>query len=1015
MKKVRPIIRYCVGFLVLSALTSEAFSQPSKITGRVTSEGVPLPGVSVKVQGKDREAVTNDQGVYAITAAVRDVLAFSALGYETKELTVDQLEKVDVELVPKVGELGEVVVVGYGTQRKSDVTNSVTTIDFEDLQNVPQANTMNMMAGRVAGLNVVQASGEPGDMDNEVTVRGVGTVNDASPLVIIDGIAADMQDFSVLSPNEIASVSVLKDASSTAIYGARGANGVILVTTKSPKEGRFRIALNSYYGFQDATEKPKFVNTWQWMTLHNEASNRELFPLRAIEDVRNGIYTDTFANNNVVKDVFRLAPQQSYNLSLSGGSKAIAFQGSVGYLDQEGILIGSNSNRINYRSNVVAEVSSRVKMGLNISGSTLKSHGSYGGTNGLMTNLYRNYPITPAKYANGDWGVYNLYNGTTLVPAPLYAQIGRTDLTDQRSNLIYFLEYKPLKGLNLKTQIGYSNRGQLTERFNPTYSYRAPDGTPAAMNNINTLINNEAKNNQLQLTTTASYLLNLKGGHRITLLAGHEYIDYDRATVQARGSNLPTNDHQVLSRATTDIGINGTKEEWRMQSFFGRANYAFQGRYFLEGNLRMDGSSRFPQNKQYILLPSVSGGWMVSNEQFFKDMNLAHVVDQFKIRAGWGRAGNDRMEPGTGQLGNYVHQQTLNLENYYYFGNDLYPGAAITAFANENISWESTTATGLGVDLTLLEKSLDITVDLYDRLTDGILFRVPLPPSFGDATPAIQNVAKVSNKGWEINASYRKSWADFFFQIGGNLSYNKNNVVSLRGEEALSSPFILREGEEFNSFYGLVYDGIIKDSTELATVPVLTRNGLEIGSMKFRDMNEDGKIDDKDRVVLGSSNIPYAYGINGTFAYKGFSVAFLLQGVKGKTIYVRDWGNRPGDGAVMNFWREWWDNRYDAVNNPQGSWPVLNRSAPGSGETSTFWLHDASYLRLKNIELAYSLPTTWLSRARIAHARIFVAGQNLLTFTPLIKQIDPERRANVSRNVSYPQLKVMTCGFNVSF
>ncbi|MFC3199828.1 SusC/RagA family TonB-linked outer membrane protein [Parapedobacter deserti] len=996
-------------------ITVPAHAQPRKVTGKVTAEGAPLPGVSIKLHGKSQEAVTDDQGVYAISAAANDILIFTALGYEKKELAVGQGDRIDVELIPKVGELGEVVVVGYGVQKKSDVTNSVSTVDFEDLQNVPQANTMNMLAGRVAGLNVVQASGEPGDNNNEVTIRGVGTVNDASPLVIIDGIAATMQDFSVLSPNEIASVSVLKDATSTAIYGARGANGVILVTTKAPKEGRFKVAVNSYYGIQDATEKPKFVNTWQWMILHNEAANRELYPQWAIDNVRNGIYTDTFANYNPVDDVFRLAPQHAHNLNLSGGSKAISFQGSVGYLDQEGILIGSNSDRFNYRSNAVAEISAAVKMGLNISGNTLKSHGSFGGINGLMTNLFRNYPITPRNYANGDWGVYNLHDGRTLIPAPLYAQIGRTDAKERRSNIIYFLEYKPIRGLNLKTQVGYTSRNQMTERFNPTYSYNAPDGTPAAMNNINTLINNGAEDNQLQTTTTANFSQAMRGGHRITLLAGHEYIDFNRSTMQARGSNLPTNDHQVLSRATTDISINGTKEGWRMQSFFGRVNYALKDRYFLEGNLRMDGSSRFPENKQYILLPSLSGGWMISNEQFFKRMNLENIIDQFKVRAGWGKSGNDRMAPGTGQLGNYVHQQTLNLENYYYFGGNLYPGAAITAFANKDISWESTESKGLGVDLTLLKNSLDITVDIYDRMTDGILFRVPLPPSFGGATPAIQNVAMVANRGWEITVSYQKSWSDFFFQIGGNLSYNKNNVVSLRGEEVLSSPFILREGEEFNSFYGLVFDGIIKDSTELATVPAPNRNALEIGSMKFKDINGDGKIDDKDRMVLGSSNIPYAFGINGAFTYKGLSIAFLLQGVKGKTIFVRDWGNRPGDGAIMNFWREWWDNRYDAVNNPEGTWPVLNRSAPGSGETSTFWLHDASYLRLKNIELGYTLPTKWLSSTGITDVRIFAAGQNLLTFTPLIKQIDPERRADVSRNVSYPQLKVMTFGFNVSF
>ena len=1014
MKKIGPIIWCGIGILLMHVVTNEAFSQVRRVVGQVTSAGTPIPGVSVKLRGKGREAVTNEQGRYAIRAGARDVLVFSAVGYETNEVTVGPRKQIDVFLEEKVDELDEVVVVGYGTQKKSDVTNAVSSVDFEDLQNIPQSNTMNMLSGRVAGMSVVQASGQPGDDDNDVTVRGTGTLNDASPLVIIDGIAAEMQDLSTLSPQEIANVTVLKDASSTAIYGARGANGVILVTTKTPKEGRFRVSLNSYFGIQDATEKPKFVNSWQWMTLHNEASGRQLYPQWAIDDVRSGILTDTFSNYDPTDDVFRRAPQQNYNLILSGGSKAIRFQGSFGYLNQEGILNGTSSDRFNYRSNIVVDITKKLQMGLNISGNTQDNHENYGGIRGIMTNLYRNNPTIPAQYSTGGWGVYSLDNGARQMPALLYAQIGRTDRKTRKNNIVYFAQYKPVKGLTLKSQVGFMNFDRTQERFNPTYSYDAPDGTPAQANLVNTLINNGDERNQFQVTTTANYQHTFNKIHRLTLLAGHEYIDFKQNTVQARGSNLPTNDQQQLARATTDISINGTESAWRLQSFFGRINYALKGRYFLEANLRTDGSSRFPDSKQYVYLPSVSAGWMISNEPFFRNLNVDGVVDQLKIRGGWGRAGNDRMAPGRGQLGNYTHQQTLNLENYYYFGDQLYPGAAITAFANGDISWESTETTGAGVELSMFKKSLDITFDLYKRITDGILFRVPMPLSFGDATPAIQNVAEVSNKGWEVNANYHRAWNEFSFQISGNFSYNENEILSLRGEETVSGVYILREGVPFNSFYGLVYDGIFQDAADIANSPTLTPNP-QVGMMKFKDLNEDGRIDDKDRTVLSSGNIPYSFGLAGGVAYKGFSLSFLFQGVQGKDIFVRDWGNRPGNAGQTNFWREWWDNRYNAVNNPEGTWPVMSRSSPGANETSTFWIHDASYVRLKNIELGYGLPQKLLAKARISTARIFVGGQNLLTFTPLIKQIDPERRADLTSNAVFPQVKVITAGFNFTF
>lgn len=644
---------------------------------------------------------------------------------------------------------------------------------------------------------------------------------------------------------------------------------------------------------------------------------------------------------------------------------------------------------------------------MNVSGYLQQTHEPYGSVNGILTNLYRNYPITPEKYSNGDWGIQNLYNRQNILPARLYAEIGRTDNDNRRTNVQSYLLYKPFKGLQLKTNAAYTNTVAETERFNPTYQFAAPGGAIASRNNVNTLINQNEARDQLQISTTANYNTIIRARHRLALLAGHEYTGFWQSTFSGRGSDLPTNDQQVLSRATTNIQVSGSKQLWALQSFFGRMNYVFDEKYLLEANFRTDGSSRFPADIRYSFFPSFSAGWIVSKEKFLSALVDNRMITHLKLRASWGHSGND-------QIGNYAYIQTLSLGNYYFFGSQVFPGAAISSFSNANVRWEKSVTTNLGIDMGLFRNKLSITFDWYDKVTSDILYRVPLPPSFGDANPAVQNIAKVSNKGFELTLAHRNSIGKFSYDAGVNLSYNNNKILSLNGEETISDRFILREGEEFNAFYGLVYDGVIKDSNELQTVPVLTRNGLEIGSMKFKDLNGDGVINDQDRTIIGSTRTPYTFGFRGALFYKGVDVNFLFQGVEGKQVYVYDWGNRPGNAAIINFWKEWWDNRYDAVNNPGGTWPVMSRSAPGSGNTSSFWVQDGSYIRLKNIELGYTLPVSWTQKATIRRARVYAAAQNLFTWSSLIKQIDPERGSSITANNSYPQIKVFTFGLNLT-
>lgn len=984
--------------------------QSFPVTGQVTDEsGESLPGVNVLIKNTSMGTTTDVDGRYSIDVPEEsNILVFSYIGFVSQEIAIDGRSTIDVKLTEGFTELSEVVVVGYGVQKKANLTGAVSSVNFEKLENIPQSNTLNILAGRIPGISIVQGNGQPGRDLTEVNIRGIGTLNDASPLVIIDGVQSTLTDFGNLSPQEIANVSVLKDASSAAIYGARGGNGVILVSTKQAKEGKIKINFGSYYALQSPTYTQDFVQSWQWMALQNEAAGTERYPLSAIEDLRAGIVTDTFANTRWMEEIFRTAPMTNYNVSISGRNKNLSFQGSLGYLEQEGIMLGTNSSRYNIRANVNAKISDKFDAGINLWGNTRKIQEPFVAPTSIMQRALTTWSVIPVKYSNGDWGVRYLYpglNNNTFNPV-LLTGLGRNDENNLKANMQSFLQFKPFNGLNIRTAFTYSYGSDIRERFNPTYSYPIPDGTPTFVNNINELTNRFDGMQQIQQQTTVTYDKTFRKDHTIRILAGHEYTNFKSRFFSASGNDLPGNDQQVLDRALNNLTVGGSKQEWALQSFFGRVNYSFKDKYLLEGNMRFDGSSRFPSIHKYGFFPSFSAGWVLSEENFFK--NNITAVNQLKLRGGWGKVGNDR-------IGNYTYSQQLNLGSYYNYGGALQTGAAITDFANPDISWESTTTTNFGLDAAFLKNRIFINFDIFNRLTDGILYRLPLAPSVGDVNPAILNIAKVANDGWELNLEHRNQIGALNYNLGFNLAYVKNKVVDLSTRQAINDPFILREGDAIGSYYGYIHDGLFRDSTDMETYPAFSDRGFKIGSLRLRDVNGDGVIDPDDRQVIGSANTPYTFGLSGGLVLKGFDFNFLFQGVKDKYIYLYDVGNRPGNAGNTNFWKEWWDNRFDPEENPDGTWPVLKRTAPEAAATSTFWLHDASYIRLKNIELGYSLPQKLLSRLHISNLRFYVSGQNLLTFSDLIKQVDPERSSTRTNNQSYPQVKAISFGFNSTF
>lgn len=998
------------------------------VVGVVNDEkGQSVPSASVLVTGTQIGTLTDLDGKFFLTVpAGHDTLTVSFVGFETQTIEIGNTEGgIEVVLRETTNNLNELVVVGYGAQKRSNITGAVSDVNFKDLENIPQSSVINMLSGRMAGVSIVQPGGEPGSDQGSILVRGIGTLNDASPLVVIDGAVSNLTTFNNLTPTEIASVTVLKDASSAAIYGARGANGVILVTTKEPQKSRLNINLNLSNSIQNATYLPQFVNSWQWMVLHNEATASPTalptatpsYPLYAIENLKNGIVNDTFANADWVGETYRLGMLRNANMSINGGNNNASFQGSFGVVDQEGIMKGFSSRRYNYRSNIRLKASETIDIGLNFFGYLQSNNAPYVGSAGIINRINQAYPIIPVKYSNGDWGVnypgapagtgtQSIFSSNNPV---LTTEIGRNERKTLNNNMLAFMNYRPFAGLLLRGSFSYATDNAVTEAFNPTYDYRGLIPTQTGMQNQkNTLVNNNTTNRQIQSQVTASYNKVFKGKHGLGLLAGYEYTDYQDSYFEAEGRDLPSNDIQVLGNALSDLRVAGDKNAWRVQSLFGRVNYSFDNKYLLEGNLRVDGSSRFPLNEKYGVFPSFSAGWVVSNESFFKPLSKA--ISLLKFRGGWGVVGNDR-------IGNYPYQQVYSTRSFYPVGDLLNVGVSQNRFSNPNIRWEETAVTNLGMDAAFMNNRLFLNLDVFNKVTDGILYQLALPASFGAVTPANLNVATVSNKGIEANLEYKTQIAKkIFFNLGVNFSYVKNNVDKLQSREAVNGSFILREGYPLNSYYLMQYQSIYKDSADFDKHPIFNNNPFSkrIGAMYFEDANGDGLSTLDDRVAKRSANTPYTFGSTLGVSFKGFDLNVLIQGVKDKYIYIVDSGNRPGNAGNTQFWKEWWDNRYDPVANPNGTWPVLKRQSPETN-SSTFYLRDASYIRIKNIELGYSLPSALLKKWGMRNFRVYLTGNNLFTFSNLIKQIDPERANGAVTNSQYPQLKTMTVGLNVGF
>ena len=998
--------------------------QDGKIWGVVSDAFGPIAGANVVVKGTTNGTITDMDGRFSLDAPKGAKLQISYIGYITKELTVDTKTDYVIELVEDSQALEEVVVVGYGTEKKVNVIGSIAQIGSEKLENRSTPQLSNVLTGQMAGVTVIQRSGRPGNSGGEIRVRGVGSFggesNKSDALVLIDGIPGKLND---VSSEDVESISVLKDASTAAIYGSRAANGVILVTTKTGKEGKVSVGYNGYVGFNTPTALPEFVDTWQYATLYNEAVGREAYTQEEIQKFRDGSDPDHYANARYLDEVFsRKGLQTGHDVTINGGNAENKYMVSFGYLKQNGIVEKNDYQRYNARVNLINEILPGLKLTSRLSGvyGNRKEPMAPGGDDAdnmlvLIQKALRFPGLTPTILSDGSFGAGRELHGT---PAGWIKSDSFYENPEFSLNANVRLDYNPIKDLQLSA-IGaytYTNGEERTYRSTMKLSGDRVLGPSELKHKMGKTI-------YKTFQATAEYNKTI-GGHTFGILAGYSWEQEDYRYVQGSRDKFPGNDLPYLNAGSPDNQKSeGTGNAWAIQSGFGRLRYNFNERYLFESTVRYDGSSRFPQSKKFGFFPSVAAGWRLSEENFFKENESLGFISNLKLKVSWGRLGNQN-------IGNYPYQSVYELGQNYPFGDTYTQGAAVTTAVDPTIKWEETETIDGGLEAVFWNGLLSVNASYFNRRTYDILYK----PSGSVSTILGQkisemNTGELKNFGWEFEVGHRNKIGDVSYNVNANLSIIKNklttlgvgNVEQLNGMVGNGSDLFI--GYPIQMYYGYVSDGVFLDENDIKSwydQSKVTPNP-QPGDIRYKDISgpdgvPDGKIDPNyDRVYLGSRIPKFTFGLNLGVEYKGLDLSVLLQGVAGVTGMLdgfAGWAFR-GDGNIQKWQAE---GRFDPANPTRYlAYPRLedlSNSTTPNIVTSDFWTQDASYIRLKNIQLGYTFPKKMLQAAKISNLRVYVQAENPLCWNKYKPGWDPE--INTSGNY-YPILATYTFGVNFKF
>ncbi|MBC6490383.1 hypothetical protein BC349_05370 [Flavihumibacter stibioxidans] len=996
-------------------------------------DNTPVAGVSVVQQGSANGTSTDSKGFFTLNVAGNSpVLVFSYVGFKTYSLEWDGTSAVAVKLEQDVSALQDVVVVGYGVQKKINQTGSTQTVKFDDAVNQPVTNSGQLMYGKFSGVQLTQGSGLPGADASSIVIRGVGTFGATTPLVVIDNIQySGLEAFNNLSPADIETISVLKDASASAIYGARGANGVIVVTTKRGKSGAMSVVYNNYFGFQEVTVVPKYLNAADYARLKNERdinANGANAPLRYseedIQSIIDGSNPDKYANTNWAKEILRKAPVQNHYLAFSGGNEKTTYRVSMGYLNQEAIVRGKFKSE---RFNVSFNINSNVKKWLTISNVTnafwTKFRGPSGGAGaitgetGIINQFQRSAPTVPVYYSNGEYGVVDGSYLKVNASFPVTHAIRRGFLGDHKNDNINIADRFGVK-VDFTKDLSFETSGSLNlsydnvSNFSPTDNTYDSEGNLVGQSLVNTLTNSTSFNYRLLNENILRYSRNINKKHDLSVLLGHSVLYNRNDGFSGSLQGFPSNSIQEFDGGgVLNPSVSGGANEESVQSFFSRLNYVYNGKYLFEFNIRRDGSSKFGPSNRYANFPSASAGWRINEENFLSNVNW---ISDLKLRASWGITGNDN-------IGNYIYAQNYNTGLDYYLGTNTIVGAvALTGLANPTITWETVEQYDIGVDASLFRNRLSITADYFKRTSTDVLYgNFPIPRTIGVTNLAAQNAASMVNGGLELAVNYRGNIKAVNYSIGGSLSkFDLNEVTGLgdKGLETITAESIVRIGVPFNSYFGYQVLGIFQTADEVANAPKQFGSVRTApGDFQYADLSgpagkPDGVIDAFDRTVIGNPFPKMIYNFNGSLNFKGLELSILFEGVNGLDRLLNDNGQLPFEGDRNNS-LSYWINRW-TPEKPSTTLPRLG--GQNNAVVSDFYIEDASYLRLKNLELGYTVPASFTQRFGLSKLRVFASAQNLLTFTKM-ENYDPERARGGNTDQLTPLYKVYTFGLNLKF
>lgn len=997
------------------------------IKGTVSDINGPLPGVNIVVKGTQSSTTTDFDGNFTIRNAKSDaVLLISFIGYQSREIAVNGQMEVNVKLEEDSQKLNEVVVTGYSSQKKQSITGAVAQVSMDDIAKTKVADVGQALQGQIAGVSVSANTGAPGD-GLKIRIRGEGTLGNNEVLYVVDGVAT--RDISFLNMSDVKSMTVLKDAAATAIYGSRSAGGVVVITTKSGAKGKSNIDIEYYSGVNFATNLPKMLNANQYMTVMDQAwhnSNNNLpgsvSPYK--RDQMNGNVNGIgLSDTNWLDELFTTGKINNFQLSVSGGSEKTQYLISGGYFGQDGIVLGDKDtfNRINFRANINTEVTDRFKVGTNLQITSTKQDkmSSSGDAPGVIRHALLRPPVLgvykdvndPTYKANDPYTDLPFYlrnnpNGGwspnyELTSNPL-AIVNFTD--DVRSTFKTFGnvygEYALLsdKSLKFKSNFGAEITFDHNKAFGANFGDDHDDDPnelfpgQGRQNRPNSLNENRGQATTFTFTNTLNYNKTLAEKHSINALIGSETVTFSQSAVGGSRINFNnTSDPFRYLDYGSDINkhSSGSFQSWKLISFFGSANYGFDNKYFVSGTIRADGSSRFGPNNKWGFFPSVSGGWVMSREKF---MEKADWISNLKWRASWGQSGNQ-------EIPNNAYETLVT---------EIGGIVNIVRYGNPNLKWETTTQTNFGVDLSVLKNKLSFSADYFNKTTDDILLSVGLPSStVGQIERTIVNAGVVSNKGFEFGANFQNNDRKFKYGINANVATLRNRVEQLHQyvSEIVDDKTHTRTvvGQPISSYYGFVFDGIYQNEAEVSSTLFSNTNGAKPGDIKFKDLNGDGQINADDRTFIGSPIPKLTYGLSFNAEYSRFDMSVLFQGVSGVDRYndlkqILDYDSRPFNSttAVLGAW----NGEGTSNTRPRNT---LNNN--GGNQVSSIFVEDASYIRLKNIEIGYTFDSKSIGNT---YLRMYISGQNLWTSTNYTG-LDPESTSFIDQG-TYPQSATVLLG-----